>query len=104
MGRYAQARKRGSTPPGSGVVPAPVLSYDSGGDSLAWTWAGPTPETWEIYSSVDGETEWESTYESSGIDNTYPGPAAGFYYRVFGADIGLNPVTGTSNVVFVEPH
>jgi hypothetical protein len=33
---------------------APVLSYNSGTDTMSWTFAGSPPDHWEAYQSTDG--------------------------------------------------
>lgn len=104
MGRWAQARKRGSSPIGYNAGAAPVLSDNADPDAgLEWTWAYADPEHWLIQNSVNGIDEWEDVFTVAGIVRNYPGPPANFWYRMVGLDTLDVIITGWSNKAFVAP-
>lgn len=101
MGRWAQARRRGSC---DKVAPlaAPVLTADSLANELSWTWTGEDPVQWIIDSSVDGVTEWEPTFTDAGVSRMHESVDSGFFYRIQGVKGDSSPVTEWSNVVHMD--
>lgn len=100
MGRYAQAKRRGSAVPSeTALEPAPVIT-NANGDELDWTWGGVDPANWTIQTSVDGVSEWEDQYETDGTARNWISPQTELYYRIRGGNEFFNPVTGWSNIMF----
>jgi hypothetical protein len=102
MGRYAQARRRGSDRADVLSNPAPFLSHGEAETTLQWTWTGADAAFFELQNSLDGETEWEDYDEYGGLERATAELPTGFYYRiaaVFDTPPGVSP---WSNVVLVS--
>lgn len=98
MGRWAQARKRGSTPPGSAVLPVgPVITFDD--PNIVWTWVLPDPGFWQMQESVDEGETWNIIDTVDGDARSWEIPHSGVQFRIFGSDAEGIPTTGYSNAL-----
>lgn len=80
-----------------------MLTYDSGGDELLWTWDGGSLDHWLLEQSSDGVTGWSNYDELPPSRMNELTPDSNEYYRVSARDVGGNIVGDYSNVVFVAP-
>lgn len=96
MGRWAQARRRGSDSGASLACLPPVLT-DGGFGTIAWVYDCPDPVQWRIEQATTGMNDWAEHALVDGADRNYPSATPGSDWRVVGVDGDDNPTTEYSN-------
>lgn len=102
MGRWAQARKRGSHVEATLPLVAPVLvQNDDPADQLNWTWSGADPDHWTMYDSIAGLGIFVpfDTTDGAGRTMMITSAGSGKDWKVIGYDALDAPLTLFSNIV-----
>lgn len=98
MGRWAQARARGSSYEQPGTSSAPVLSYVPD-FVLEWTWGFADPETWRTFESISALGPWSQVESDPGTDRTNSVVVPGLFYYIIGQTAGGVDQTLQSNIL-----